>query len=240
MLITKSKALLALALSLCAGCSDGPNRLRNSTAQSMLQSVLGTPTLDVLVGPISFGSKDASDIATGNVPRKLYPMYDAFAKNGLLKLENERQLTGEFSGWNDFLASTQFGISRVATFSLTDLGAKRSHVGSEENRRREVTFSIGHIQIKKIVSNEPIDVSGDKYRIVMGTVQADISKEMKDAWMAAGQPADGQQRFRALLKYDPFDATWQLQSLDMGNANAPFSSERVPSSLARLRGGATR
>lgn len=83
-----------------------------------------------------------------------------------------------------------------------------------------MTFVFGGYEIEKIVSNEAVDMNGDKYRVVLGTHVFQGRPEFLDVMAQAGEPTFRDRRFRALLKYDAFDSKWKLQIADVGLSSA--------------------
>ncbi|HVL69458.1 MAG TPA: peptidylprolyl isomerase [Vicinamibacterales bacterium] len=163
-----------------------------------------------------------------------YPLYRAMADGGLLALFDERDLSGSFTGWGDFLALTQAGVQRTATVGLTPKGQALGSVHKVSGCDL-VTFVIGGHRISAIVSNEPLEVNGERFRIVQGTHVFDIKPEFRDVLAAAGEPTFSDRRFRALLKFDAFDSRWKLQVADVGPREIDFQSQQVPAALASLR-----
>ncbi len=80
------------------------------------------------LGPTQFRRGNSS--GPGYTMNSRYPWYRAIAEKGLLTLEHERDLSGGFTGWDDFFALTQAGVQRTATVVLTPEGAK---IGSHQD-----------------------------------------------------------------------------------------------------------
>lgn len=225
--------LFALCMAACS--SDGPSNLRDGTAASILQAAWNKNDGQlILLGSIQFRRGNSS--GPGFDMFSKYPVYRALASKGLLKLENERDLSGNFTGWNDFFALTQAGVQRTATVVLTPEGAQLGTVQPVGNTGEKfVTFVYGGYQIEKIVSNEAVDVNGEKYRVVMGTHVFEPKPQFLDAMAASGEPTFRDRRFRALLKYDVFESKWKQQIVDVGARESDFQTQNVPTTLAQLR-----
>ena len=221
-------------LCLVACSSDGPSNLRDGTAKSVLQEAWKEELRVFKLGSIQFRRGNSS--GPGYDMLSSYPRYRALANKGLLKLENDRDLSGNFTGWNDFFALTQSGVQRTSTVVLTPEGAKIGTVHQVANTEGKfVTFIFGGYRIEKIVSNEAVDMNGDKYRVVLGTHVFEVRPEFLDVMTQAGEPTFRDRRFRALLKYDAFDSKWKLQISDVGPRDVDFQSQNVPTRLAQLR-----
>lgn len=220
-------ALVAVSLAACS--SDGPNSLRDSSAMAVLQE-------DAWSRDIRAFKLGAVQFRRGDPDGPPYAMYRELAERGLLHLENERDLSAGFTGWNDFFALTQAGVQRTATVSLTPEGKR---IGSHQNAgsaNEHVTFLFSRNEVEKVVSNEGLDINGDKYRVIQGTYNLEPTSDLFIAVMESfGVDMSRERRFRALLKYDVFDTKWKLQVSDDGLREGDFWSQRVPSALAELR-----
>lgn len=222
--------LLSAVLSLSACASDSATNLRNSTAATVVQEYLNAyDLLLVKLGQVEF--RRGNESGPGFDRLDTYPMYKAVEKMGLVKIENDRDLTGQFSGWNDFMALTQKGVQRLATISLTTEGQRTGNV-----RDHFVTFVGGSYVVENIVSNEAVESTGEKYRVVSATYRLDLKPEWREAWVAEGHGDYPDRRIRILLQYDQFAAKWGPTTIfDRGPRELGFSSEAVPRALARLR-----
>lgn len=221
------------AASLAACSSDGPDSLRDSSAAAVLQEAWKEDVWLFNLGPIQFRRGDSS--GPGYTMYSRYPWYRVMAEKGLIKLETERDLSGGFSGWNDFFALTQAGVQRTATVVLTSEGAKIGSLQNAGTGSEFVTFVVGGYQIEGVVSNEALDINGDKYRVIQGTHAFDPKPDFIGVMEDLGQDTSRDRRFRALLKYDVFGSKWKLQIADVGRRDVDFQSQLVPSTLAQLR-----
>lgn len=227
--------VVLLPLGSFAACSsDSPTNLTDGTAAAVLQEAWKEEVKLFLLGPIQFRRGNSS--GPGYAMLSDYPLYRSVTEKGLLRLDDERDLSGSFTGWNDFFALTQSGVQRTATVALTDQGAKLGSVRKVGDTEREfVTFVVGTYRIDKIVSNEAVDLNGEKFRVVLGTHFFDVKTEYGDALAAAKVPTYRDRRFRALLKYDAFESKWKLRVADVGPREVDFQSQNVPTTLAQLR-----
>jgi hypothetical protein len=229
-------ALLMLAVSL-GGCSpDSATNLRDATASAVVQDYLNRyDVILVSLGPMEFrrGNWSAADFA----PVEKYEMYKALASMGLIKLDDERDLSAGFTGWSDWLVLTQNGVQRTATVSLTAEGGRAGEVSAVRNSDRQiVSFRAGSYVIDDVVSNEEASGGVDRYRIVQASYRLSIKQGWRDVWIKAGKAEFPDGRVRIVLKYNPFDAKWQPTTIfDIGPMTGAFASENVPSGIASLR-----
>lgn len=231
MLAHLSKFPWAVVALLAPACSEGPARLHEKTVRAQLQKMVSMEgRAGFQLGVVRFRRQPNMT---------MYKLTAALAKNGLLSLENDQDLSAKFTGWDDFLALTQSGVERVATVALTPAGAKLGTLQPIENPDKSVTeyvnFEFGKATIEKVVSNEAFDIVGEKYRLVMATYSFELAAPLRDSWIQSGAPSDRDNRIRALLKWDAFDSEWKAQAADLGPRNGDFSSETVPTTLAKLR-----
>jgi hypothetical protein len=233
-------ALLALGASAC-GTGAAGDTLRDNAAAAVLQEAWKSATVHAFLGPLQFRHdplnqySNAKDEPCYDYFRR-YPVYQTLASKGLLTLSDERNLTGAFTGWQDFYALTQKGVQRTATIALTPEGTKTGSTSTSGAKKCPlVSFETGTYRIEKIVSNQPLEINGDKYQIVMGTHTFEMKQEFADVLAASGETTDRDRRFRALIKYDPFDTKWKLQMADVGRRDLEFPSDIVPRVVAGLR-----
>lgn len=217
---------------IATACADGPTRLRDGTARAQLQKMIGMEKATVFLGEVRFYRAGVP-----NMP--MYRLTAALAKKGLLRIDNDRDLSGKFTGWDDFLALTQSGVQRVASVALTPEGAKLGTLerveGADKTISEYVTFVLGRATVENVVSNESVEVADGKYRVVMATYSFDLLPEFREVYTQSGFQYYRDSRIRALLKWDPFKSEWESQGYDIGPRDGDFTSEYVPTTLAKLR-----
>lgn len=204
----------AATLGACGG--NTASGLRDAAAAQILQESWGQPTLLLNLGEIEFK------------PGNAYPMYQAVAAMGLVRLESK-----SFPEWQEILLS-RAGI-KVASVALLPEGEKVAIHSVKDNDRRFVTFVVGAYSIERVVSIEPLEVNGERYSQVLGTHTFDLKPEWREAWVKGGNPDYRERRFRALLKYDAIESKWRLQATDTGAREADFPTDSVPRAIASLR-----
>lgn len=216
----------------CAGNSS--TGLRDATVAEILQQAWGQPSLLLNLGEVQFRRGNAYSATFAPVSE--YPMYQAVAAMGLVRLERERDLTASFTGWDDWSALTQTGVQRVASVALLPEGEKLATIHPvKDSDRRFVTFVVGAYAIERVVSIEPLEINSERYSQVLGTHTFDLKSEWREAWVKGGNPDYRERRFRALLKFDPIESKWRLQATDIGPKEADFPTATVPSAIASLR-----
>jgi len=231
---------IALMVTLGACSSNTSSRLREGAAAEVIRESWGQPRLMLILGEVQFRRGDAP--STTFAPLTAYPMYQAVAAMGLVRLERERDLSASFTGWSDFWSLTQAGVQRLATVVLLPQGEKIGTIihPFKNSDRRLITFVVGASSIERVISVEPLEINGEHYSQVLGTHTFDLKPEWRDAWVKGGNPEYRLRRFRALLKYDPIESKWRLQATDIGPRESDFPTARVPSAIARLRSAGDR
>jgi len=218
---------------IATACADGPTRLRDGTARAQLQKLIGTELeAIVFLGEVRFYREGMPNMS-------MYKLTAALAKKGLVRLDNDRDLSGKFTGWDDFLALTQTGVQRVASVALTPEGAKLGTLerveGADKTISEYVTFALGRATVESVVSNESVEVADVKYRVIMGTYSYELLPDFREWYTQSDVPDFRDSRIRALLKWDPFKSEWEYQTSDSGPRDGDFTSETVPRTLAKLR-----
>lgn len=226
---------IAASVFLAVACSRDPARLTDGAAADVFLSEYGKEHIQqITLGPLAFRTQDSESPADTSI--SVYPLYQSFAKAGLIALENERDLSTGFSGWSDFLAQAQQGVQRVANVKLTEAGAK---LGKLQDVRigdnSFVNFVVGEYEVEKIITNELIDINGEKYRVILGTHVFNVNPALSDAVAQTRIPTDRDRRFRALLKYDAVTSKWKMEGADSSRRDTDFSSKIVPAMVANLR-----
>lgn len=246
-------AILVSVLSLISCSPRDPASLDNPQAAAVLDSAWKDIALAFQLGPIAFATGNPKGTAV--VSFSSYGVYQLFESKGFLMLTDDQESPEGFSGWNNFLAETQYGIKvkRTATVQLTPKGTRLGNVSADH---KSVRFKMGVYDVDKVVSNEPADIGTEKYRVVMGTRLFHPSAEFRDVliradngdWkMSAGRTGTTltfwrESHFRALLKYNPFESKWKPalgtdgeKVADFCPPDKDFTSHRVPDALAELR-----
>ncbi len=194
------------------------------------------PDVGLLLGAVKFVTENP-DMAKGRESVKEWPLYQAFAKRGVITISNEKDLTKSFTGWNDWMSLTQSGIRRTATVKLSD-GTKASGTVKRIGDFDELWVKVATTKVESIVANDEELVGTDRYRVVLGTHTYDVPVEMSAAFEASrGWNHVRERRFKILLKFDPFDKQWKMVVADLGTRTEDFSSNSVGSTLQGLKLG---
>ena len=233
--------LLAIASTVTLGaCAGGASSgLRDSAASEILHEAWGQPTVQLNLGEVQFRRGD--EYSGTFAPMTVYPMYQAAATMKLIRLEQERDLSASFTGWNDWFALTQAGVQRVATVTLLPGGEKVATVHPIKGSSRQfVTFVVGTYDIERVISIEPLEINGERYSQVIGTHILALEPEWRGVWAKSGNADYRERRFRALLKHDPIESKWRLQASDIGPRETDFPTAMVPRAIGGLRSNIAR
>ena len=233
----RQAGLLILVFALAwAGCAS-PEHLSDSDARAVIERVWNAADVGLVLGDIMFVSGNA-DTSKGRDSITEWPLYEAFARNGVLSVRNVRDLTGQFTGWNDFFALTQSGVRKTATIAATDQGKARGtlkHVGAFD----ELWIKVASTTVESIAANDEDIVGTDKYRVIVGTHTYSVPDEMSAAFEAArGWDHVKERRFKVLLKFDPIDKDWKFVAADIGKRSDDFRTNQVGQTLQALKMGA--
>lgn len=233
--VTASVAAVGLLLS-CSGSRETGN---NSQMKAAIESAWNATNLGFVTGEVRFIDVGMAgrrpDASKGEDALSELPLYRAFAAKGLLKITAERDLTSRFSGWNDWFELTQSGVRRTARITLTEKGRQTGEV-RKVGDVEELFLRLGEAKIEDIVANDALVLGADRYRVVLGTHTFDIPEDVAAAYVQARNDRLGRERrFKALLKYDPFEKEWKFLGADLGPRTGVFETDHVDTALAMLR-----
>ena len=233
-------ALIALAAtSVLSSCSGGSGTGSNREISAAIESAWNGATLGLVAGEVRFIAGGMAgrtpDASKGEDALSELPLYRAFAAKGLITISDERDLTGSFTGWNDWFQLTQSGVRRTARVALTERGRQSGEV-KKVGEVEELFLRVGAAKIEEIVANDALVFGADQYRVVQGTHTFDIPEDIAAAYSeASGNQLGRERRFKALLKYDPFEKKWAYLGADLGARAGNFATNHVDQALALLR-----
>jgi len=218
------------------GCS-APGSLSNREAGAVIERLWNNADVGLVLGHVTFVSA-GPDTSKGRDSVREWPVYEAFARNGVLTVQNVRDLTGQFTGWNDFLALTQGDVRKTATVAATEHGKSKGtikRVGDFD----ELWIKVASTKVESIAANDEDVVGTDKYRVVVGTHTYSVPDEMSAAFETArGWDHVPERRFKVLLKFDPIDKDWKMVTADIGKRSEDFHTNQVSQMLQSLKMGA--
>jgi hypothetical protein len=153
---------------------------------------------------------------------------------GVLKISEVRELSREFTGWGDFWQLSQNAVqARFASSEGPKAGAfrcterERRLVGNRWGQLNYLCVPGGTGKIERIVQNELLSIRADYYRVVRGThtwTLPPIRVEYLDFIREEQTPA---RKFRAVLRFDPFDSVWVVFAFDIAGRYQEFSTDHV-------------
>lgn len=226
-------APLVCAVLALFGCADDPTRLDESEARTLLETSWNEERFTLLLGKVQFVD-GAGSLEGRRVSLASLPTYRAFARSGLVQMINERDLTDNFTGWNDWFQLTQNGVRHVATIRATDEASAAGDISGDAGAEN-LAIRLGTSTIEKIVSNDSIAAPApEKLRLVQGLHVFEGDARFKEAWERSGQLAGRDRRFRSVLRYDPFESRWQVLATDVGERMGAFATQTVPELMRAL------
>jgi hypothetical protein len=222
---------------LLAGCSASRDSFSNAEARASIEKYWNTLVPDFVLGQIVF-VVDREDHSKGRVSLDDLWMYEDMVKAGVLSLTDERDLTKNFGGWNDFFALSQNGVRRTATTSLTDRGkaiGKPQPVGGFE----QIAIPLFTYDTQDIVANDTVPSAVDTYRLVLATYAFGIRPEFGEVLKVHfGNGPVRERRLKILLTFEPFEKKWDVVAADHFTTGAKgFDTDRVGRALQGLKVG---
>jgi hypothetical protein len=232
--------LLAMVVAVSA-CTPSAWRIDERSLLALLEESLGTKiAVGLFLDAVQF-RRDGSptELVAGSLGK--YPVYRAFSDQGLIILNQERDLSAGFSGWNDWLKLTQAGVQRTAWVTLTVEGSKRGQSMPFLDTGRYVAyFDIIQYRLGDVLSNELHEINGEAYRVVVGIhslewIGVGTVPSIREALIKDGYAGYLDGRHRVLIKYDPIASRWRLLRSDRGPKELDFQTDNVPTALSELR-----
>jgi hypothetical protein len=227
---TRSILLLFLCAS-CAGAADKKDPLSDAEAKTAIEqqwkslAVLAIPVGKVA---ISHGLTEERNPAQRRFNQKDLSVFKAWQAAGLVQVRELKNLTKEFTGWDDWLKLTQGGVGSEIQILLTEQGRKANTSTNTDIAQ----IPQGSFRITKITSNEERERDFDRYCLVTGFHQAEWTAEFKQIMRQLNQPVPAESRkFRALFKFDKFANRWKLITSDNADAEGEFTSNTVQEAL---------
>lgn len=229
-----SPGIAVAALFFTIAC--GGERQQIDDTRSAIEARWNSP-LTLATGELRFIggalSNHVPDEKKGEVPLDVLPLYKAAESQGLIRIVDERDLTGEFTGWSDFYQLSQIGVQKTARMELTPRG--REHPVEVRAGREYLRISVWRAAVTEIVANDSMRIGADRYQLVLGYSTAEIDPNYRDALRAVGDTFGRDRRFRALLRYDAFAKRWSYLVADLASRSAGFPTAYVDQVLAMLR-----
>ncbi|HYB93810.1 MAG TPA: hypothetical protein VEC39_02480 [Vicinamibacterales bacterium] len=235
-----------LAAVLATGCSRGP-ALSDADAKAIVASHFDSESKVILYfGQLRFIREGVANPLKGTDTLRRYPLYKAFADLGLVFLDGNRDLSQQFTGWNDFFSLTQSGVQRTANVLLPDgageggpsgtlLNSEFKPVSKHDGGYVGISFDVLTYSVDSIVSNQHIRTTTDDYRQIIGTHSIQFDKRIEKAVRELFDDHYGEpRRFRLLVKFDPIMKSWRLEKFDQGNREGDFGTSSVPDTIRAL------
>lgn len=211
--------------------------LGNGEARTVIETAWNKAGVELMLGEVKFVAENL-DQGKGREGIEMWPLYQAFAKSGVIAISNEKDLTKNFGGWNDWFSLTQSGVRRTATIRL----GERGKAGGTVKRIGDfdlLLMKVATTKVESIVANDEVLVGTDQYRVVLGTFTSDVRAEMSAAFERYRDRNKflREGRFKILLKYDPFDKQWRMVTQDFGKRTEDFRSNTVGRTIQSLKLG---
>ena len=230
------------AAGVCLGllqCTDrGDAVLTDREAVKAVEADWNFPRPCVPLGQLHVVRHDP-DLTSRRVDQEAWELLERFHRAGILAVTVEKDLTARFSGWSDWMSLTQSGVLRVVSVQVGPLADGMGRVTTDNDRLKGTEcfeYVLATFEVGEIVQNSAVEHPIDRLRVVAGFyTRTSTPTEQALAQAAAEgpvQPAVPQEsRFRALLRYDPFDARWKVNAADTAPRDNDFQTSRVLSAL---------
>ena len=151
---------------------------------------------------------------------------------GVLRIAEKKDLSKEFTGWNDFAKLTQDGVGKEVEVFLT----QRGKVLNRSEDAAVARISAGTFAITQITSNEIKELEFDTYCLISGLYDAEWSPEFEQVIRVLTNTAlTNHRKFQALFKHDKIDGLWKFVVMDVADKNQDFFTSNVRDALMSRR-----
>lgn len=220
-------ALLLLALLLASGISLAAEgkQLSDSEAKTVIEQGWSSGGFRVYLG--DFQVVDARpDLSKRRMAISEFKSYESWQDLGLIRITVNKELSKNFTGWDDWNRLFGEGVQMDAQIQATKEGA---HMQVDQSGRGPSYLLIpsGTTTVEKIVRNEPIKIGVDDYRVVMGLHTTNHTQEAKYYLRKINAPSAAEGKFQVLLKFDPFGSTWKILVKDIADRDKEFRTNNV-------------
>jgi hypothetical protein len=127
----------------------------------------------------------------------------------------------------DFSRATSGVIKRINVIP-TDRGLQLQRTSGLPLEEGSLVVPQGTFRVKQIVSNEPLTLGGDTYRLVLLAYAVQWTPEyQRYASASRGDRLSNERRAKLLFKYDPFAKAWSIKQEDYANVDTDFRTDYV-------------
>lgn len=229
-------AMVLATLWVSGACRDSLP-LQGQDARGVIERIWNQPDVGLLIGTVRFVAAGAPVATSGHDVITEWPLYEACASNGLLRISDVKDLSRQFGSWDDWLKLTQNGIRKIATVEATEQGRARGRLQRTGESER-LLVKVATTKVEMIAADDERKVGIDRYRVVLGTHTYDIPEAFSKAFAEArGWNGVRERRFKALLKYDPIDRDWRMVTADISPRAQDFATNSVGQQLKQLEIG---
>jgi hypothetical protein len=222
---------LSLVLATFPGCNSSKQtlpQLSDSQAIELIQlHWKESRPLRVHLGTFEI-TKDEFDISKQRLPKYTLDSYKAWEQVGLIKIETQKDLSSGFTGWDDWNKLFVEGVQSVAYIRATEKGMPMgAEVKDPDLGPSLLIIPEGELSIDNIIKNESMRIGLDDYRAVFGIYTADYTPVVRDYYEKSDRTTERENKFKALLEFDPFLAKWNVIATDEAGLSQPFRTNTV-------------
>src|SRR5690606_17062198 len=156
-----------------AGCTELLPDRTEALVRDVIEADWNGQRVSLVLGDVHFKgptwtSACQPNIARGEMCLDQLSLYRGIESLGFLTVEDERDLSRNFSGWDDWHRLTQAGIIRTARIALTSTGRER-YDPVEAFGRGVIEVAYGTGAITRIVSIDSLVGTATRFLVVQGT-----------------------------------------------------------------------
>ncbi len=220
-------ALLAPYLG-CGPAKQAPPQLSDSQAIEIIQTQWKEwSSFRVHLGTFEI-TEDELDLSKQRLPRATLDSYKAWEEVGLIKIKTQKNLSEGFTGWSDWNKLFTEGVQSVVYIYPTERGKPMgAEVKDPDIGPSLLLIPQGDRAIDKVIKNEPVRIGLDEYRVVFGTYTTDYTPEARAYYEKSSRAIERENRFKAVLEFDPFLTKWRFLISDEAGLNQGFRTDSV-------------
>ena len=140
---------------------------------------------------------------------------------------------GQSFSWNQLLAQTTQGVMNKARVSLTPLGLEidRSSAPPDIRLKNCLRIKTGTYKINSVVKSESHKKGVNDYRVLFLTYTANWNPQYYKIMALVGRLYERERKAIVLLKFDPFQKSWNIIASDVEDSSKPFTTNYASTAL---------
>jgi hypothetical protein len=234
----KTVIVICLALLLMSRATLAALELKDSEVKQILEKIWNSGCDSIKLGTFDiiddmFGT--TMNLESGKMSVTQFKFYQAYAKVGVISIQDEKSFQDHMSGRGFNWAYFQQQSGGLRGKIVVNKTPKGEELSKKSGFQREGWLYVkeGNHRIDKVVKNEARQKGADDYRLAMVSYTVDFTPEFKQVQAILGKHFSEKLKIIVLLKFDPFKSEWVRVAWDIANQDEDFKTNNVSSTLSK-------